>query len=39
MFESAETFMIQLIDFIPGLIGLYVIFDFLGALLPGNRTR
>lgn len=39
MFEVAETFMIQLIDFIPSLIGLYVLFDFLGALLPGNKTR
>lgn len=36
MFEVAETFMIQLIDFIPSLIGLYVLFDFMGSLLPGG---
>ena len=36
MFEVAETFMIQLIDFMPDLIGLYVVFDFLGAFLPGG---
>lgn len=36
MFEVAQVFMIQLIDFMPDLIGLYVVFDFLGALLPGG---
>lgn len=36
MFEVAETFMIQLIDFMPDLIGLYVVFDFLGAFIPGG---
>lgn len=35
MFEVAEVFMIQLIDWIPSLIGLYVLFDFMGMLLPG----
>lgn len=36
MFEVAEVFMVQLIDFMPSLIGLYVLFDFLGALIPGG---
>lgn len=36
MFEVAQVFMIQLIDFMPDLIGLYVVFDFLGAFLPGG---
>ena len=36
MFEVAEVFMIQLINFMPDLIGLYVLFDFLGALIPGG---
>lgn len=36
MFEVAETFMIQLIGFMPDLIGLYVLFDFLGMLIPGG---
>lgn len=37
MFEIAKTFMVQLIDFMPGLIALYVLFDFLGSLLFGKR--
>lgn len=36
MFEVAEIFMIQLIDFMPDLIGLYVVFDFLGSFIPGG---
>lgn len=37
MFEIASQFMIQLIDFIPGFIGLYLTFDFIGSLLFGRR--
>lgn len=33
MFDVAIQFMVQLIDLIPGMIALYVIFDFLGSLL------
>ncbi len=37
MFEIASQFMIQLIDFIPGYLGLFLIFDFIGSLLFGRR--
>lgn len=36
MFEVASSLMIQLIDFIPGYLGLYLIFDFIGSLLFGR---
>ena len=37
MFDIAIQFMIQLVDLIPGVIGLYLIFDFMGSLLFGKR--
>lgn len=37
MFDVAKQMMIQLIDLIPGVIGLYLIFDFMGSLLFGKR--
>lgn len=37
MFDVATQFMIQLIDLIPGIMGLYLIFDFMGSLLFGKR--
>lgn len=37
MFEVATTFLEQLITLIPGFIGLYVLFDLIGALLFGKR--
>lgn len=37
MFDVATTFMTQLIDLIPGLIGIYILFDFIGTLLFGRR--
>lgn len=37
MFDVAEQFLIQLIDFLPYLIGLYLIFDFIGSLLFGRK--
>lgn len=36
MFEIASQLMIQLISFIPGYIGLWLIFDFIGSLLFGR---
>lgn len=36
MFEIALNFIIQFIGFIPGYIGLYIIFDFIGSLLFGR---
>lgn len=37
MFEIIETLLIQLIDLMPGLIALYVLFDLIGSLLFGKR--
>lgn len=37
MFEVALTFLSQMIDLIPGLIGIYILFDFIGTLLFGRR--
>ena len=36
MFDVSIQFIIQLIDLIPGVIGIYVIFDLLGSLLFGK---
>ncbi len=37
MFDIALQFMSQLIDLMPFLIALYVLFDFTGSLLFGQR--
>lgn len=37
MFEIATEFMVQLVDFIPGIFGLYIIFDLTGSLLFGKK--
>ena len=37
MFEIALTVLEQLITLIPSLIGLYILFDFVGMLLFGRR--
>lgn len=37
MFEFSLTFISQLIELIPGLIGLYILFDFIGTILFGRR--
>lgn len=37
MFDVAITFLSQLIDLIPYLIALYLVFDFIGMLLFGRR--
>lgn len=37
MFDIATQFMIQLVDLIPGVIGIYLIFDLMGSLLFGKR--
>lgn len=37
MFDIAIQFMVQLVDLIPGVIALYLIFDLLGSLLFGKR--
>lgn len=37
MFDIAIQFMVQLVDLIPGVIGIYLIFDLIGSLLFGKR--
>ena len=37
MFEVALTFMSQLIDLMVPMIGLYILFDWIGTLLFGRR--
>lgn len=37
MFEVSCQFMEQLITLIPGILGIYLIFDFLGSLFFGKR--
>lgn len=37
MFEVIKTYMMQFIQLLPGIIGLYILFDFMGSLLPNNR--
>lgn len=37
MFDITLTLMSQLVDLLPGIIGLWVVFDFTGALLFGNK--
>ena len=36
MFDVAITFINQLVELLPGLIGLYILFDFIGMLLFGR---
>lgn len=37
MFECAEQMLIQLIQCMPALIGVYILFDLTGSLLFGKR--
>lgn len=37
MFDVSVVFMTQLIDLIIPMIGIYVVFDFIGTLLFGKR--
>lgn len=37
MFEICEQFLVQLINCMPVLLGVYIIFDFIGSLLFGRR--
>lgn len=38
MFEVAQTWITQLIDFLPSLIAVYVLFDLMGSLMPGVKN-
>ncbi len=37
MFEIAETMLLQLVDLIVPVFGIYVLFDLIGSLLFGKR--
>lgn len=37
MFDVAVTFMIQMVELIPGVFGLFILFDLLGSLLFSKR--
>ena len=37
MFEVAIDFMVQMVELIPVVFALYIIFDFMGSLLFGKR--
>lgn len=37
MFEVSLQFLEQLITLIPGLLGIYILFDFIGSLLFGKK--
>lgn len=37
MFDISIQFMVQLVDLIPGVIGIYILFDLIGSLLFGKR--
>lgn len=37
MFDIAETMMLQLVDFIVPVFGIYILFDLIGSLLFGKR--
>lgn len=37
MFEAAEQMLIQLIELMPGILGIYILFDLIGGLIFGKR--
>ena len=37
MFEVAATWITQLIDSLPSMIAVYIIFDLMGSLMPGVK--
>lgn len=37
MFDIMTTLMLQLVDLIIPMIGIYILFDFMGSLLFGKR--
>lgn len=39
MFEVAIQFMVQLVELIPVVFGIYILFDFLGSLLFGKDSK
>ena len=37
MFECSEQMLVQLVNLIPPILGIYIIFDLLGSMLFGKR--
>lgn len=37
MFDVAEQFLVQFVSLFPGILGLWLIFDFTGSLLFGRK--
>lgn len=37
MFEVATTYMIQLVELLPGVIAIWLLFDLIGGLIFGKR--
>lgn len=37
MFDVVETFLVKLVDMMPAILGIYLLFDFTGALLFSKR--
>lgn len=37
MFECAEQMLVQLIELMPGILGIYILFDLIGGLIFGKR--
>lgn len=39
MFDVAKEWLISLIDWLPSLVGLYCLFDLMGSLMPGVKSK
>lgn len=37
MFECAEQMLVQLVQLMPAILGIYILFDLVGSLLFGKR--
>ena len=37
MFECAEQMLVQLVDLIPSILGIYILFDLIGSWFFGKR--
>lgn len=37
MFECAEQLLVQLVNLMPAILGIYILFDLIGGLLFGKR--
>lgn len=37
MFDIATQFMVQMVELLPGVFGLFILFDLIGSLLFGKK--